>query len=75
MRGFFAKYPQMHLNKNTGSHATIASIHSPKAMMTVELERFLNRLDVKFKKHTHTHTQAALMKNSNENLLRSFANF
>ena len=35
MRGFFAKYPQMHLNKNTGSHATIASIHSPKTMMTV----------------------------------------
>ena len=71
MRGFFAKYPQMHLNKNTGSHATIASIHIPKTMMTVEFERFLNRLDVTFKKHT----QAALMKNSNENLLRSFANF
>ena len=56
MRGFFAKYPQMHLNKNTGSHATIASIHSPKTMMTVEFERFLKRLDVTFKEHTHTHT-------------------
>ena len=51
MRGFFAKYPQIHLEKaRAPNFSYAASVQSSRAMMIVEFDVFHHTFDAKLKR-------------------------